>query len=133
MRFRRMGPGGLLAIPFAVLVLAVVLWSGAATARKMPINPGQFVNVNVGVSIQMPLADESEETLVNAQRDARKFIYRMASKECTTLKATIAKTCRMTNLNISSQIREHGNQGAVKLYLNGNAQFSITLKDADAN
>ena len=117
-----------LVLMMAFLLTAVVMPS-AANAQNMLLNAAQSVNVNVGISIQIPVSDESEETLVSKQHDARKLIYRMAIKECKTLKETIAKTCRMTNLNISSQIRSQGNQRPSKLYINGNAQFSITLKE----
>lgn len=121
-----------LAPMMAFLSTAMVL-SGPASARQMSLSAAPFVNVSVGVSIQIPLAEESEETLASKQQDARKFIYRMASKECATLKETIAKTCRITNINISSQIRDQGGQRPSKLYLNGNAQFSITLKEEDVS
>ena len=100
-----------------------------ATARSMALHAGRFVNVNVSFNSQMPLADVSERTLVDTQQTGRKFIYRMASKECAVLKATIAKTCRLTNLNISAQLREQNHQNPIKLYLNGNAQYAITLKE----
>jgi hypothetical protein len=96
----------------------------------MPLHGGQSVNVNVSFNTQMPLADVSEQTLIDTQQSGRKFIYRMASRECAVLKATIAATCRLTNLNISAQVREHSHQSPLKLYLNGNAQYAITLKEA---
>jgi hypothetical protein len=114
------------------LSLATVL-PASAIARSMPLHAGQFVNVNVGFNTQIPLPDVSEETLVNEQQTGRKFIYNMASKECAILKATIAKTCRLTNLNVSAQIRDQNNQSPIELYLNGNAQFAITLKDGESD
>ena len=103
----------------------------SASARSMPLHAARFVNVNVSFNTQMPLPDVSEQTLVNTQQTGRKFIYRMASKECAILKATIAKTCRLTNLNISAQVREQNHQRPIKLYLNGNAQYAITLKEGE--
>ena len=97
----------------------------------MPLHAARFVNVNVSFNTQMPLPDVSEQTLVNTQQTGRKFIYRMASKECAILKATIAKTCRLTNLNISAQVHEQNHQRPIKLYLNGNAQYAITLKEGE--
>jgi hypothetical protein len=78
----------------------------------------------------MPLADVSEQTLIDTQQSGRKFIYRMARRECAVLKATIAATCRLTNLNIWAQVREHSHQSPLKLTLNGNAQYAITLKES---
>ena len=105
--------------------------SREAVARSGAFRAGHFVNVNVGFNSQVPLADTGEPTLLRSQQSGRNFIYRMAAKECTILKETIAKTCRLTNLNISAQIRDQNNRGPIKLHLNGNAQFAITLKDGD--
>lgn len=105
--------------------------SREAVARSTSFHAGQFVNVNVGFNTQVPLPDTNEPTLLRSQQSGRNFIYRMAAKECTILKETIAKTCRLTNLNISAQIRDQNNRGPIKLHLNGNAQFAITLKDGN--
>ncbi len=102
--------------------------SKEAVARSASFQGGQFVNVNVGFNTQVPLPDLGEPTLLRSQQSGRNFIYRMAAKECAVLKETIAKTCRLTNLNISAQIRDQNNRGPVKLHLNGNAQYAITLK-----
>jgi len=122
-------PLGLKIGMFAVaLSFVVTLSSVPAAARSMSISAGQFVNVNVGFNTQKPLADVGEDALLEAQQSGRKLIYNMAIKECAVLIATIAKTCRLTNLNISAQVREYGNMPPT-LQLNGNAQFVITLKD----
>ncbi len=106
---------------------------GSAIARSAPFHPGDFVNVNVSFNTYVPLPDVKEQTLVDTQHRGRRFIYRMAIKECAVLKETIAKTCRLTNLNISAQVREHNNRGPIKLYLNGTVQYAITLKEEGFN
>ena len=81
----------------------------------------------------MPLADLSEETLALSQKAGREFIYRLGRDECAVLKAIIAKTCRLTSLNISTQMQYHGNANSPILYINGNASFTISLKDGAGN
>ena len=87
----------------------------------------QPVNVSVGFSTQVPLPDLSEETLAAAQRAGREYVYRLGRSECVLLKAIIAKTCRLTNLNINTQIQQHI-PGQPLLSINGNATFTISLK-----
>lgn len=118
-------PAGLLA---ASLLIVVVL-TDAAQARSASLNQGQTINVNVNFNTQMMLQEIDERALVDKQQAGRKFMYRMASKECAVLKDTIAKTCRLTNRNVSAQLREQKNQNPFRLYINGSAQFVITLKD----
>jgi hypothetical protein len=123
------------ALPVAALLAGLVLAPGAAPAEASimaPFDGGQPVNVSVGFSTQVPLPDLSEETLATAQRAGRAYVYRLGRDECALLKATIAKTCRLTNLNINTQIQQHNNPGLPLLYINGNANFIISLKDEDA-
>lgn len=117
--------------------IALVAWASLASflpapaiAQSMQLPAGQFVNVNAAFNTSVQLTDVNPETLASAQQAGRKYIYNMVSKECAVLKATIAKTCRLTNLNVSAQLRERKNVPA-SLYLNGNAQFAITLKEED--
>ena len=124
-----------IALPVVALLAGLVLAPRAAPAEASimaPFDGGQPVNVSVGFSTQVPLPDLSEETLATAQRAGRAYVYRLGRDECALLKATIAKTCRLTNLNINTQIQQHNNPGLPLLYINGNANFTISLKDEDA-
>jgi hypothetical protein len=121
------------ALPAVVLLAGLAFAPGAAPAEAtiMAVNLGtQPVNVSVGFNTQIPLPDTSEETLAAAQRAGRAYVYRLGRDECALLEEIIAKTCRLTNLNINTQIQQHNNPGAPLLYINGNATFTISLKDA---
>ena len=123
----------LLALPALALLAGLSLGPAAAPAEAsiMALPHGtQPVNVSVGFNTQVPLPDLSEETLAAAQKAGREYVYRLGRDECALLKAVIAKTCRLTNLNINTQIQQHNNPGAPLLYINGNATFTISLKDA---
>ena len=124
------------ALPALALLAGLTLAPAPAPAEAsflaQPFG-GQPVNVSVGFSTQVPLPDLSEETLATAQRAGRAYVYRLGRDECALLKATIAKTCRLTNLNINTQIQQHNNPGAPLLYINGNANFTISLKDEAAD
>ncbi len=125
----------ILALPAVAVLAALVLAPGAAPAEASilaPFDGSQPVNVSVGFNTQVPLPDMSAETLATAQRAGREYVYRLGRDECALLKATIAKTCRLTNLNINTQIQQHNNPGLPLLYINGNANFTISLKDEDA-
>lgn len=121
-----------LALPAVVLLAGLTLapGAGASKASIMALPHGaRPVNVSVGFNTQMPLADLSEETLAAAQQAGREYIYRLGRDECALLKKIIAKTCRLTNLNINSQIQQHNTAQPPRLHINGNATFTISLKD----
>ena len=130
-RQRLHGATGLMILAGTILSLVTVS-TQAAGARILPLLGGQAINVSVGFNTRLPLADLGEEALAEAQKQGRRFVYRLASEECAVLKATIAETCRLTNLNVSTQIQAGNNQTPVQLYINGSANFQVSLKPEPA-
>ncbi len=122
----------ILALPAVALLGALTLAPAVAPAEAtiMALNLGnQPVHVSVGFNTQVPLPDASEEALAAAQRAGRAYVYRLGREECALLKEIIAKTCRLTNLNINTQIQQHNSAQPPRLHINGNATFTISLKD----
>ena len=126
MRITRFAKSVLITTCAAGLILASV-GAGSATARLVSPYHGNVVNVSISFNSQSPLTETSEKAIVAIQKLGRKMIYRMAREECETLQSTIAETCTLTSLNVSSQLRQQHNRPN-SLYINGSAQFSITLK-----
>jgi hypothetical protein len=118
-------------------LLTVVVACGLAStssqgeARSLTAPVSSFVNVNVSFDTQMPLAGDKMKTLSDAQTSGRKMIYRQAVTECPVLLETIAATCSLTSLNVSSRVNHRNNNLEQFLHLNGNAQFAITLRGAE--
>ncbi len=123
-------------LPAMALLAGLVFAPGLAPAEASIMAPfpvgAQPVNVNIGFNTQVPLPDLDEATLAAAQRAGREYVYRLGRDECTLLKETIAKTCRLTNLNINTQIQQHNPGQPPRLHINGNATFTISLKDEEA-
>jgi len=127
--------GCLPAIPVLAILAGAALSSGTvmpalASARSVQLQGVEVVNVSVGFNTQVPLPDLREDTLAESQKAGRKFVYRMARDECAVLTATIAETCRLANLSVNIQVQQP-NQGPILLYINGNANFAISLKDSN--
>jgi len=107
--------------------------TASASMRSSLMQGPEIVHVNVSFNSQVPLADTSDEAIARTQKTSRRFIYRMAVKECAMLKETIAETCRLTNLNVSTNVQHQSGNNPVMLNLNGNAQFAISLESDSAN
>ena len=105
---------------------------GSAAAQSMPFPPARVVNVSVNFSTQVPLPDLSEAAVAESQKSGRLSLYRLARDECDVMKTVIAEACQLANMNISTQIQNYNNQNPVTLYINGNANFTISLKDGAA-
>ncbi len=121
------------ALAALALLAGVSLGPAAASAEASILaltHGGQPVNVSVGFNTQVPLPDLSEATIAAAQKAGREYLYRLARGECALLEAVIAKTCRLTNLNVNTQIQQQRHNAAQPLlHINGNATFTIGLKD----
>ena len=99
--------------------------------NMMPFYPPreEGVHVNVNFSVQLPLSNLKPETVDRAREDGRRRFYRFAESECKVLLATIAATCRLANVNVTTRMRERYNQPQPRLDLNGSARYFITLKE----
>ena len=120
---------------FALAILAVLFLiqlPASAAAQSMAFPPAQVVNVSVNFSTQVPLPDLSEAAVAESQKSGRLSLYRLARDECDVMKTVIAEACQLTNMNISTQIQNYNNQNPVTLYVNGNANFTISLKEEGA-
>lgn len=113
---------------FSLFTIALASSTAVGSQRALVIPGDRLINVNVSLNMQVPLASDDQESLAAAQKEGRKMIYNLAVTECPILQQTIAATCVLKSLNVSTQIRSQNNTAALSLYLNGSAQFSITLK-----
>ena len=117
---------------FAAAILITSVGAGSATARLVSPYQANVVNVSFSFNSQSPLTETSEKAIAAIQKMGRKMIYKMAREECETLRSTIAKTCSLTSLNVSSQLRQQ-HKRPNSLHINGSAQFSITLKPEETD
>ena len=113
---------------FLAMISIALLPSAAGAASTAP-QRSEAINVTVNFSTQVPQSDEGDEAIAAAQTAGRKLIYRMVGDECRILMEIMAKTCRITKLNVNAQVRPQRNQSQPMLHINGNASFLITLKD----
>ena len=124
---------GVAVIALSATMVPPITSTASASMRSSLLQGAEIVNVNASFNSQTPLADTSDEAIGNTQRTSRRFIYKMAVKECAVLKETIAETCRLTNLNVSTNVQHQSGNNPVMLNLSGNAQFAISLKSDGDN
>jgi ABC-type transport system substrate-binding protein len=96
------------------------------TARLSIAAPGP-VNVNISYTINAPLTASTPEAATAEDREYRKALYRRAAGECEDLLATIAASCQITNIGVSSQVNRYPGQPAT-IYVSTNVTMQIALK-----
>ncbi len=122
------------ALPALALFAGLTLAPAAASAEASILaltHGGQPVNVSVGFNTQVPLPDLREETLAAVRKAWHEHLYRLSREECALLEATIAKTCRLIDISIATEVVQR-NDAAPLLYISGNANFTINLKGDEA-
>jgi len=131
LRARNLRVGAALILGVLVLGTSLSLVAHAEIMAKSSLTtmPNKAVNVTVSQSIQLPLSDLSEKVIAQQQESGRRLFYRQAQSECKVLLETIAASCRISRISVSSRIQEGNNRRPTKLYLNGNANYLITLKE----
>ena len=68
-------------------MIAPMISTASASMRSSLLQGPEIVNVNVSFNSQVPLADTSDDAIADTQRTGRRFIYRMAVRECAVLRA----------------------------------------------
>lgn len=126
-RQRVFGVPGAAVLAAAVLSISTLLPAGAG-AQNLVLQGGQVIKVSVSFNTQLPLADLSVAGLAETQKEGRGFLYKLAQDECAVLKASFAETCRLTSLNVSTQIQQGRNQYPASMKINANASFAVGLK-----
>ncbi len=103
-----------------VFLLATTLNASA----QSNLVPGE-VRVQVNVNYVFPVSG-NENDVLKAQENARRALYSVADKECTLLRETIAKECRLENINVNVNRQRHPVAEAVNA--SAGMTFRIQLK-----
>ena len=113
-----------------ILLAAAVFASPALaedSARVVAAMAGS-VNVNASYTINTPLVGATAEAASEEERQYIRLMYQRAAHECADLLATVATSCQITNISISSQIsRSPGTPPAI--YVSSNVSMQISLKE----
>ena len=71
----------------------------------------ELVEIRSQLTITIPTADSATQTeKMKAMDDASKSLQGMASRECDSMKTSIAGDCSISQININSSLQERGNR-----------------------
>lgn len=112
----------LFALPLLCLVSMPALAQEEMMEGDMP-SYGTYFSTSISINAPMTATDAVGK---EAEEDAyRQRLYVRAVKECEGLLATIAKTCEITNVSVSTQVSASPGQPD---YLYGSANISMTVE-----
>lgn len=88
---------------------------------------GPAIWVNTSYSLQIPADADADARVTEQEKTLKRSMYERAARECEDLKATIAQTCQVTSINVSTQINR--NPGTpTQIYVSTNVQMQVTIK-----
>ena len=88
---------------------------------------GEGIQVNSSFNTQIFVANETDAQIQEQERTLKQSMYERVTGECELLRASIALSCRMTAISMSTQISSSPGSPAT-LYVNANVSMEITLK-----
>ena len=88
---------------------------------------GPAIWVNTSYSVQVPVSGETDAQITDQEKSLKRSMYERAARECDDLKATIALTCQITSINVSTQITRNPGTPS-QIYVSANVQMQVTVK-----
>lgn len=107
-------------ISATVLALATFAPLNAASA-------GQTIQVSASYSMTVMVAVDDDAAMTEQEKKIKRSLYERAARECGDLLATIALTCTITNINVSTTINRNYGQPP-QVYANANVAMQVMLK-----
>ena len=86
------------------------------------------IAISTSYSISGPMLAKTPKDNVEEEQGYRKSLYQQSAKECADLLDTIAKSCTITNISVSTQITRQAGM-ADQIYASGSVTLQVELKD----
>lgn len=117
----------------ATLILTLALGTGIARAEDVAMatiggpTVASGVMINSSISLNLPLAGADRAARQAEEDGYRRDLYARSAAECQVLLDSIAKSCVVTSINVSTQVNSNPGQPDY-LYVSSNITMQIDLK-----
>ena len=114
-----------LALTAAFVFTASTCLAQDAPSGDVALPGGVTVNTSYNISLPMTAKTPADETAEEQQY--RKQMYALSAKECADLLASIAASCSLTTISVSTQITRQPGLAA-QMYATGNVTLLVEMK-----
>ncbi len=87
---------------------------------------GQTVQANASFSAQIAATD-NDAVITQQEKNLKRAMYERAARECADILASVATSCSITGINVSTQINRNYGQPP-SIYVNSSVTMQVTLK-----
>ncbi len=119
-------------LPLVLACIAAVAAGTAAHAQDPRFDLRQprtdSTQVTVTFTFPVPLETDDAEQQQKAMQQARRRLYEIADGECRLLLATIANQCRLSRVNVHSNLNRRGADASRQASMSATATYRIELK-----
>ncbi|MBC8038690.1 MAG: hypothetical protein H7X89_15900 [Rhizobiales bacterium] len=88
---------------------------------------GQTVQANASFSAQIVATTDNDAEITQQEKNLKRAMYERAARECTDIMASVATSCSITGINVSTQINRNYGQPPT-IYVNSSVTMQVTLK-----
>lgn len=87
----------------------------------------ETIQANASFSAQIVVAVDDEVKITEQEKSLKRAMYERSARECTDILASIATSCSITGISVSTQVnRTYGQPPTI--YVNSNVTMQVTLK-----
>jgi len=105
-------------VMFGVMILA---------AASQALASGQAIQANASFSAQIVTTADNDAEITEQEKKLKRAMYERSARECTDILASIATSCSITGINVSTQVnRTYGQPPTI--YVNASVTMQVTLK-----
>ena len=107
---------------------SAILATIAVLSTAVPaLAAGQTIQVSASFNSQIVVLEDNEAKITEQEKTLKRAMYERAARECDDMRATIALTCSITNINVSTSINRNYGQPP-SIYVNSSVNLQVTLK-----
>lgn len=96
-------------------------------AAPQALAAGQTIQATASFSAQIVAAADNDTEITQQEKNLKRAMYDRAARECTDIMASVAISCSITGINVSTQAtRNYGQPPAI--YVNSSVTMEVRLK-----
>lgn len=105
----------------------VIYLAAMLAAAPEALAGGQTVQANASFSAQIMAGSDNDAQITEQEKNLKRAMYERAGRECADIMASVATSCSITGINVSTQVNRNYGQPPT-IYVSSSVTMQVTLK-----